>query len=263
LLEKVSLLNSSHDELSTTVGQLKAKIQVDPPEGSTADNSRPRGATENSTEPHEDNVADQSQATPEPDLSVTNPGECSPSYRAAASEDFDLDEEYQVLSHHLNRIRPAPSEVLRDNHKGFKRDFQTTAKVISRCARYTENILKILNLVTQTEEIIDLKLIAKCQLQFLKTEYACLIVANDADNPKVAANFRRIKQGCTGMSKTDLEDYKLAVDISSQDSKSENKRNFTGNKGRGFSPKQGPSPYKSFMKARDNQPPRPGSQASE
>ena len=292
LFEEIGQIKSAQAELAQTVDHLKVPDPKSPEAAKTTNEStcdtngtsaesvsetetsegrpaeqqehRPTGSTR-SRDTGKDQLSDPHRVPPGPDHVYTDTGDCSPSepdyYRPnGAAAEWDLEEEYQALCHHLNRLRPVPGEVLRDNHKGFKREFQTTARLISRCARRTENLLKILNLCARSEEIVDLTLIAKSQLQLLKTEYSCLIVANDAENPKVAANYRRIKQGCTGMSKTDLEDYKLAVDISSQDSRGEFKKNF---KGRKPTKTDNYSPYKSFVKNRDSQPPRPSTQTSD
>ena len=124
-------------------------------------------------------------------------------------QNYDLHAQYWSLSDSLKHVRLAPHMVLKDSHGSFKRDLQTTAKVVSRSARFVETGLKVLSFCQDTKEVDDLKLVFQSQLEFLKTEYSCLVVANDNDKD-TASNYRRIKSGTTGMSNSDLQDLKLA-----------------------------------------------------
>ena len=55
-------------------------------------------------------------------------------------------------------------------------------------------------------------LVLKARLEYLKCEYNCFVVAND-NTREVSQNYRRIKVGTTGMSPNDLQDLKLAQEI--------------------------------------------------
>ena len=57
-------------------------------------------------------------------------------------QNYDLHAQYWSLSDSLKHVRLAPHMVLKDSHGSFKRDLQTTAKVVSRSARFVETGLK-------------------------------------------------------------------------------------------------------------------------
>ena len=80
-----------------------------------------------------------------------------------------------------------PTDILKDNHKGFKKEHKTASSIITRSARYIETGLKVLYCCEASPEVTDLAVVLRAHLEFLKSEYACLVVANVNDNTKEVA----------------------------------------------------------------------------
>ena len=106
------------------------------------------------------------------------------------------------------------------------------ARVVSRSARYVETGLKLLSGCDASPEVEDLILLLKAHLEYLKCEYSCFVVAND-NTREVSQNYRRIKVGTTGMSPNDLQDLKLALEITahSQSSGTPDRDSYRGGRG--------------------------------
>ena len=191
----------------------------------------------------------------------------------------DLESQYWALVKDvkLKDVRLTPTDILKDNHKGFKKEHKTASSIITRSARYIETGLKVLYCCEASPEVTDLAVVLRAHLEFLKSEYACLVVAND-NTKEVAQNYRRIKSGTTGMSSTDLQDLKLAQEITahnqaaSQDRDRHDRDHYRGGRGgqqyrgrqfnyrgRGGRDRQDYGTYHNFIRSNDQLPNSPQS----
>ena len=100
--------------------------------------------------------------------------------RADSGESLDIQSHFQNIQNSYKHLRLPENLKLQDRSKaGIKRDSQSHAAVISKCARQSETILKILSDIPIQEEQLESKLIdisdcAKAQIKYLQSEYATL-----------------------------------------------------------------------------------------
>ncbi len=217
LVTEVSALKADQGTLANDVASLQPREQVSEPTAVTVSDNT------SSTAPDTDAQPTQSAAHPRSDDRVglqprsiqaqQNSGDSGPTIpNLGESAATDCEAQYWALNETLKHLRLQPDLVLKDNHKGFKKETQPVARVVTRSARYVETGLKLLSCCEPSKEVEDLTLVLTAHLDFLKCEYSCLVVAND-NTKEVAQNYRRIKAGTTGMSGSDLQDLKLAQEI--------------------------------------------------
>lgn len=276
ILREVSSLKKTQSDLATEVATLKA----DSTQASVASVSDNRGVGQHEVPLTVPAVATTATAqprsaegtpTPRGTVVAQNSGDGSPTVPTLGTgAAADVESKYWALSDTLKHIRLEADYVLKDNHKGFKKDFQPAAKVVSRSARYVETGLKLLSCCQPSPEVQDLVLIHQAHLEFLKCEYSCLVVAND-NNKDVSQNYRRLKAGTIGLSQGDLQDLKLAQEIVAHSQAAPQERDRRDNqrggryqqygRGRGFNQRGRDSRYRQFV-SNDQLPHAPTSQAT-
>ncbi len=221
VIDEIQGLKTTQTSLLADVAVLKAGnpvTQTDQADPHPVSDSRTvtvdQGAASQSCLPP---VAQPRADSPGPPLanpSTSNSGNPGPSATNSAASGNDLESQYWTLVKDVKfkDIRLGSGDILKDNHKGFKKEHKPVANILSRSARYVETGLKVLSICELSPEVEDLVVVLRAHLDFLKTEYGCLVVAND-NSKEVAQNYRRIKGGTTGMSTADLQDLKLAQEI--------------------------------------------------
>ena len=131
---------------------------------------------------------------------------------ASAPGASDVQGEFKALQDSLSRVKLPSNLRLNEGRQGIRRSDQPLLNVITRCARYTEAILKLLS---STDEQVDLDAVnfaAYSQIKYLQDEYAALVVNNTFD-PTTSRLFRAMQRNTTGLSSDAQETLKQAASL--------------------------------------------------
>lgn len=167
----------------------------------------------------------------------------TPPLLGAASQQPDLQGEFQSLRDSLGRVKIPADLKVNDSRQGIKRADQPLLNVISKCGRYSETGLKLLCTLevgqTVTQEVLDnLFLVHHAQVKFLQEEFASLVVSGQFDS-STAKIFRSLQKNTSGFNSESLETLRSAASLSAAGrrgpSPSEDRGTGTfGGRGRGY-----------------------------
>ena len=130
---------------------------------------------------------------------------------------------------------------MHDNSAGISKDQKPALKILSKCARYSETALKILQQVKSVNESTDSELscVYTClaaQVNYLQSEFSSIVVKSTFDDDTTRV-FRQFENNTAIFSDEALRNVRVAAELSalSQRSGPRQRNNYTrgfGNRGR-------------------------------
>lgn len=152
-------------------------------------------------------------------------------------EDYThVQQEFGVIKDSLQRVR-LPNELkVNDSNTGIQRADQQRHKVVSKCARYAETLVKLLSSVNVDNitqgDIQDLITVCVAQLRFLQEEQSMMLVNNNF-GPSVERLYRTLRNNSAQFSTESLATLQAAVALGGQAQNSQGGRQ-QGNRGQGY-----------------------------
>ena len=164
--EQIENLTESIKVLTTTVSSLATRIEA-------LENSNTASPTE-----HDTSQTDEARALLADQQTQSGPNN---SFEFVAA---DVQRDFERLRDSLLRV-PVPNDLkVRDSATGIKQDCKPALKIIQKCARYAEVLLKILKTRdhdTERENVDKIFTCAVAQITFLQAEFANLVVKSSFD----------------------------------------------------------------------------------
>ena len=125
--------------------------------------------------------------------------------------------DFERLRDSLLRI-PVPNDLkVRDSATGIKQDCKPTLKIIQKCARYAEVLLKVLSIRdedTETDSTDKVFTCAVAQINFLQAEFANLVVKSSFDE-NTSRLFRQFENNSSVFNEQSLNSIRVAAELSS------------------------------------------------
>ena len=136
----------------------------------------------------------------------------------------DIQNDFVRVKDSVSKVKLPLNYKLNDNRFSVDKKDSTAYNILSKCARYSETAIKLLQDMPPPEEGSDsekyLDSIATVQLaqqRYLQQQYAALIVNKDFGQ-KTAKVFRSLQSNTTAFPKESLDNLKAAVQLTSNQS---------------------------------------------
>jgi len=126
----------------------------------------------------------------------------------------NIQQEFMVIKDTLQRVR-LPNELkVNDTSSGVRREDQARAKVVSRCARYSETLVKLLASIQPDSvspgDLQDILTVCVAQVRFLQEEQAMMMVSGQY-GPRVEKSYRNLRSNTSAFTPAALETLQAAV----------------------------------------------------
>ena len=139
---------------------------------------------------------------------------------AAINRGPDVQQEFRTIKDSLQSVRLLEDHKVHDGKAGIRRQDQQAVTTISKCARYQETALKILqgidvdsiSLSQLKDNLQQLYTVVVANVNFLQDEYSALVVKGSTDE-KVARMFRSFRSNTSGLTPEAINDLRLAAEI--------------------------------------------------
>ena len=160
----------------------------------------------------------------------------SPGVNAATVSDVQRD--FERIRDSLIRI-PVPEGLkVHDNSAGISKDQKPALKILSKCARYSETALKVLQQVKSVNESTDSELscVYTClaaQVNYLQSEFTSIVVKSTFDDDTTRV-FRQFENNTAIFSDEALRNVRVAAELSALSQRSGARQRNTSNYNRGF-----------------------------
>lgn len=126
----------------------------------------------------------------------------------------NIQQEFTVIKDSLQRVRLSNELKVNDSSVGIQRADQPRHKVVSKCARYAETLIKLLsslNAETVSQgDIQDLLTICIAQVRYLQEEQSMMLV-NSSFGGNVERLYRTLRNNSAQFSPESLETLQAAV----------------------------------------------------
>ena len=227
--ERLSVLESKVDALTDSLNKLIEKVNSS---GQSAQLTSDESANVNTNNGSSD--LNQNSSLPQVEF---GPGE---QFGAA---NFEFQKEYERVRDSLTRVQLPPSLKVHDSSTGIKQECKGALKVISKCARYSETAIKILEtiptpvdqcptLTIKREDLSNLFVVTAAQINFLQSEFASLVVRSTFDQ-ETSRIFRSFENNSSTFSNASLHNVRIAAELAAAQSRLTPSYN-RGQRGRGF-----------------------------
>ncbi len=214
ILQQLSQLHISVSSISDRVGKLEAH------------NSFP---DQDDVIPETIETSDQSQR------SIRHPTTSGPS-SAPLPAVADIQKDFERIRDSLQRTPVPDGYRVHDSAVGIKQENKQALKILSKCARFTETALKIVNQVSVTDNAVNISesevnCLFTClaaQINFLQNEYTGLVVKSTFDD-ETARIFKQFENNSSTFSDSSLRNIRVAAELSSLSSRNTQQRNRNTN----------------------------------
>lgn len=131
----------------------------------------------------------------------------------------DLQGQVKSLKDALNSIVLPPELKLNDTrgHSGIKKPDQDAAKIISKCASFTETALKLLGTLSagtvSEDQLGSLHILLTGMMEYLQDEYSSLIVQGTFPKETVAKFYKNFTKGTSALLPRHREALTTAVNL--------------------------------------------------
>jgi hypothetical protein len=155
---------------------------------------------------------------------------------STATAQTDIQDEFRAIKDAVQRVRLPQDLKIDDSKQGIKRGEQAKCNIISKCASYTETVLKIL-LTLQPDEPLpeqtlkDLFVVSEAQIRYLQEERA-LVLVNSSLGDSVGGIYRHFRKNTSAFPPDALEALTAAVSLSAA---SQQQSRQYQQRGRGYS----------------------------
>ena len=205
ILEQLEKLQISVSSIDSRVQKLE--IEEDP---------RASAQVVDDTETTETNVITDHRSRSSTQPTIVGPSSTETSTAA------DIQKDYERVRDSLNRTPVPDGFRVHDSAVGIKQENKQALKILSKCARYSETALKIVNGVTVIDNQVrisegELNCLFTClaaQINFLQCEYTSLVVKSTFDE-ETASIFRQFENNTQTFSDDSLRSIRVGAELSS------------------------------------------------
>ncbi len=214
--EKLDLILKKFSDLETRLVAIETTVQEEPPQPA---------------QPTQDSVRYSNQY-PEDSSSSASPPITS-----------DICRQFDALRERLSKVSIPPAYKLNEQATGIKQESKPCLKVISKTARHAETGLKLLSIISSTdnelpdgafklsaEQTQDLFTIFASQQKFLQAEYTSLVVKSTF-NAETSRIFRSFENNSSVFSEQSLRNVRIAAELSAISDRQNSQRGGFRNRG--------------------------------
>ena len=238
ILTKLSEVQVSVDNLSRRVSTLETQQTVDNNDRSNKQNDQYK--YENTA-----NVLENNNSRALLDLQNEAVG---PSVNIAA----DVQRDFERIRDSLLRVPVQNNLKVRDNPTGIKQECKPTLKILSKCARYAEVMVKVLstrNAESEEENIDKLFTCVAAQINFLQSEFTNLVVKSSFDE-NTSRIFRQFENNTGIFNEQALNSIRVAAELSSVQNRTLTGPRSNNNRSRGYSSGRFGTNHRGFYRGR-------------
>ena len=223
ILEKLSNLQLSVNSINQRVDRLESQEE----EVSFPTHSQNVDPTVG--EPTSDHIRSNSQPT------ILGPS------AASSSTVADIQRDFERVRDSLQRTPVPDGYRVHDSAVGIKQECKQSLRLLSKCARYAETSLKIVNNVSVTNNTVnisegELNCLFTClaaQINYLQNEFTSLVVKSTFDE-ETARIFKQFENNSSTFSDNSLRNIRVAAELSTLSTRQARRGNPTrGRNGRG------------------------------
>ena len=148
-----------------------------------------------------------------------------------SSASVDVQEEYRAISDSVSKVR-LPVDQKLNNRGGVTANLRAHSNTITRCARYTETILKLIYGLKANEPVSELDIanlftVANAEIKFLQDEYAALVAENKYGSD-TASLFRDLQHNSSVFSEEKVATLKSAIELQGAANTAQNRQRGRG-----------------------------------